>query len=124
MTTPATSAEESPDHRPPTHRSTPMRPTVWADVTNTVASSGTTGVQRAAKNLLAPLADNDPRLDLRLIRWCPECETFLRLDDEERRRFSDSAPPPNRRVDRLPQRIRPAARTPFDSRELFTMSAI
>lgn len=84
-------------------------PTVWADVTNTTESSGTTGVQRAAKNLLGPLVD-DARLDLRLVRWCPPCTSFLELDDAERQHFTDAAPPPSRRVDRLPQRIRPAAR--------------
>ena len=109
MNSPGDPTDASPARRPPT-----LRPIVWADVTNTVASSGTTGVQRASKNLLAPLADRDPRLDLRLIRWCPECAAFLRLDDDERRRFSDDAPPPDRRVDRLPQRIRPVARRVAD----------
>ena len=54
-----------------------MRPIVWADVTNTVEGTGTTGVQRAAKNLLAPLAAGDERLELRLVRWCEPCGTFL-----------------------------------------------
>ena len=84
-------------------------PIVWADVTNTIESSGTTGVQRAAKNLLGPLAD-DARLDLRPIRWCPPCNSFLELDEAERQRFNVAVPPPSRRVDRLPLRIRPVAR--------------
>ncbi|MEZ5382060.1 MAG: glycosyltransferase [Microthrixaceae bacterium] len=85
-------------------------PTVWADVTNTVEGSGTTGVQRAAKNLLAPLAMGDPRVDVRLVRWCEACQAFLALDETEQRRFREAAPPPERRVDRLPQRLRPAGR--------------
>ena len=107
-------APGDPTNASPARRAPTLRPIVWADVTNTVASSGTTGVQRASKNLLAPLADRDPRLDLRLIRWCPECAAFLRLDDDERRRFSDDAPPPDRRVDRLPQLIRSVARRVAD----------
>ena len=78
MNSPGDPTDASPARRPPT-----LRPIVWADVTNTVASSGTTGVQRASKNLLAPLADRDPRLDLRLLRSCPARAAFLRLDYDE-----------------------------------------
>ncbi|MBP8957702.1 glycosyltransferase family 4 protein [Candidatus Microthrix sp.] len=91
-----------------------MRPIVWADVTNTVEGTGTTGVQRAAKNLLAPLAAGDERLELRLVRWCEPCGTFLQLNAAEQERFAAAAPPPTRRVDRLPQRVRPAARRAAD----------
>ncbi|MCB1029238.1 MAG: glycosyltransferase family 4 protein [Microthrixaceae bacterium] len=91
-----------------------MKPVVWADVTNTVAGSGTTGVQRAAKNLLAPLASGDDRVDLRLVRWCESCEEFIALDDSETERFSTAAPPPPRRLDSLPQRLRPLARAVAD----------
>lgn len=91
-----------------------MKPVVWADVTNTVGGTGTTGVQRAAKNLLAPLARGDDRIDLRLVRWCETCGVFLNLDDAELDRFATAAPPPPRRVDTLPQRLRPLARAVAD----------
>lgn len=68
------------------------RRTVWIDVSNTLAVDYVTGFQRLTRELLGRLQRRDGPVEYVPVRWCTECDTFLRLSDAEQRRIDEFVP--------------------------------
>ena len=83
---------------------------VYVEVTNTLITGGTTGMQRLCRQLLTSCwaldAADTVQVEIIAMRWCGGCQEHVLLTDSERELLFRPKPLPPSRLERIPKLLR------------------
>ena len=88
---------------------------VYVEVTNTLITGGTTGMQRLCRRLLTSCwaldAADTAQVEIIAMRWCGGCQEHVLLTDSERELLFRPKPLPPSRLERIPKLLRRPTQT-------------